>query len=617
MDSSDPSFEVDKRKLSDSFQNVRKVASQGLDESSILDALQYKINELIKVKEELCITQAQLKIAQDTNKLMDAEFTLQKSEYEKQIEQLKMNEQTLHEALSKYEQGENNINVEATVLKDVDDDRSQLLTKITEQATTISYLNAKIEKLQAKIAKKLQARENKISQLQSDIQMKDKSIQQLQESLTSTSSILEAQSQKQLSTEKLDSKLSIAKEKLQIAKQIEKQNQKLMEVLTHYDAEREILNDIFHTSDPNPRKEWTNLRKKAKESVEAVDQLQKSLAALEKTKIDLSTTQNIIKDTEQIEAELQRTRIELENTSQIAALYNQSQIEIKALQTDHERNEKFRRQQMARVGIARSISLAQKKILDSVNILHETLTGEQTTELRPLVLTTILIQRWKNIAENKFEFDPEGASVIALARAPRTTSEVKMDAIVNRFTELTSDLSVSKSKLAKSEERISALKEIVVKQQQASEQGYAKLKREKEISVVLKKRMKELQTEITELAPSDKVEQMATRIADLEIENDRLKAEIETLEATANEYALAASELNKKAMAAEVEKNGAKAEASRLKSLAEKRERESEVLDARLREKTRDMLALERFAVQAKPNPFNRRASLDDRIVPK
>ena len=81
--------------LRENLKTSQSIKEEGLDQSSILDCLQNKINELLHFQEEAISLKAQLKIAKETCDLQEAEFSFQKKEMQAEIDHLKEVERNL------------------------------------------------------------------------------------------------------------------------------------------------------------------------------------------------------------------------------------------------------------------------------------------------------------------------------------------------------------------------------------------------------------------------------------------------------------------------------------------------------------------------------------------
>ena len=614
---------------------VQNIVDQGFDENSILGHLQDKVNEVIKLKEELLEVKAQLKLQKETNQLMDAEFAFRKQEYENEIEKLRENEAKLQEMVLSKTQETQKINVEAIVSREkekFETEKKGLQEKISNLQQTISSLKSSssaqlssddLTKLTSNYQSKIDRRNKKIEQLvalvnekENELSEKDDQINQMKNELSSKDSIIsELQSSKSQASidgstpvviEKLKGRLSRAKQKIEEMKQIEQQNKKLCDVINHYDTEREVISDLLHAHDEDGRKEWTNLRAKAKECANAANDLLLLRQKLEKTEAMLTQTQSSMQDANQLEDQLTKEKERVKSLLLVRDQLSNMQIENNALKAQNETVNRFQTVQEIRTKCAIALNKSQKEITDSICGLHSAIFKTINESIRPVVLMTFFLTRWKRMLQNKGPAQIDPMALVAFTSSSGFSIEQKIKEIQDEYLRLTNEVIQTKALLAKSEEKRVALKQIVSDQQAASEAGYNKLKREKEISSILKKRMNDLQRELSLLTPSDRFEELKTKCTELEIENERLKNELSQLEQITGDQALAVSELRTRLIEAEASSHHSNKEMQRMKDIAEKREREADILESRLKEKTRDMLALERFAVQVENNPFKK-----------
>lgn len=638
---------IDSDELEVCKNNVQQLITNNISESTIVNSYQRRVEELFRLKEEISVLKSQLSITKDNNKLLEAEFAFRKDEYEQEINKLKQeNEQLLNRVCNNSTKTDNlhtnSVNEvecgdEEMYKKEIQrlqEENEKLLNIISSNNSVsgenteneIKRLNGIIEDLSNKLKLlskdrtsegddasilmlKINRRDEKIKKLVEIIKQKEEEIEALKNRDTST---LGNEDNSQTVIKKLYNKVKIANEKLKKAEQIEVQNEKLSNTLSHFDTEREVLNDIFQVTDENPEKEWTNLRNKAKKVVEESKQLKilkKEYQKLNEEVIELKKLEmkyeDLTKRYETISSDNQKTREDYQKLLQ-------KQVDYRSIENDWGRYQRYEKQQRIRMVAARVISSSQRQIIDLFNELYDSLSDPsvQKVSSRPLILCVVFLKRWCKIASLNNNMVYDEASLVSYAGSPSVSLDVKVRQIKEFILKLSEDLFTTKSDYAKSQEHISALKKLIIQQQEASEESYERIQREREISTKLKKRMKELQVELSSLVSQEKSTEIITRVAELEIENERLKNEYNNLQSAAEEYAITADELHQKAVESDAARQNAVQELERIRKIVDKHEMETEVLESRLRAKTRDMLALERFAVQTPDNPFSRGKSV-------
>ncbi|EAY05146.1 hypothetical protein TVAG_151330 [Trichomonas vaginalis G3] len=628
-----PSSSPDVTKIKEAHKSALDIADHVIQESSLVEHFQNKVNEVQIAREQIITLQSQLKISEEAQRLMEAEFSFQKEEYEKEIEKHKKYEEELQNELIKKCSQQTTINVEALIAKEkekYETKTKELQSQIEQLQTSLNEANSKskstsenqidfseISNVSASLQAKIDESNQKIKQLQAEIQSKDQIIRsqatQLKEKENSLSEL-----KSQINTtnesvpvviEKLRNRLNRAKDKITEMQKIEVQNKKFAEILTHYETQREILNDILQTNDENPKQDWTNLQKAAVNAMAMSRELPKVKSQLESAQQQVDSLKQSMKDYNSLKDDFNAAKSRLIELNNINDKYNKLQIDYNMLKSSANRNEQFSSMMSIRNRCALALNMSQREITNAVSKLHTSITGKTENNLRPIALSLFFITRWRRIAQHRTpetEIDP--MALVAFSSSNGHSTLLKIDAICKSFIGLTNEVVSIKAKLARSQEKRQAMKQIIIDQQTASEQGYAKLKREKQVAVLLKERMKELQKEMSLLISSERAEELRTRITELEVENDKLTSENQEMDETINEQAAAIDKLSAQLVEAEASKNYSGKEVERLKQLASKREKEAEVLDARLKEKTRDMLALERYAVQTENNPFKRGA---------
>lgn len=623
-----PSSSPDVSKVKECQKSALDIADHVIKESSLVDSFQNKVNEVQMAREQIITLQSQLKISEETQRLMEAEFSFQKEEYEKEIEKLKKQQEELQNELVSKMNKQTTINVEALIAKEkekFENQAKQMQIQIDELQSSLNIERSKSKSVSdniseiSNISSSLQAqitdKDKRISQLLADIQEKDRIINTQKEKLDEKEkSILEMQSRQPMSedsvpliVEKLRNRLSRANDKISDLQKIEVQNKKFAEVLTHYETQREILNDILQAEDENPRQDWTQLRNSALNAISLAKELPKVKKELSLAQEQINNLNILIKDYNSLKEQLINAKAKLSDLENVNERYNKLQVDNSVLQTTAKRNEQFSTMNSIRNLCAVALNMSQREISNSVSRLYNSITGEKDVNIRPIALTLFFITRWRRIAQHRSNdtgIDP--MALVAFASSSGHSTILKIDKILEKYVNLTKEVVDIKIKLARSQEKRAAMRQIIVDQQTNAEQGYAKLKKEKIAINLLKERMKELQREMATLLPADKAEQLRTRITELEVENDKLNQENAEMDETINEQAAAIERMSAQLVDFEAAKNYSGKEVERLKEIAARREKEAEILDARLKEKTRDMLALERYAVQTENNPFKR-----------
>jgi chromosome segregation ATPase len=104
--------------VKDQIGATHNISEKALNQSSILESLQAKVNEVLRLKEQLMMVESQLKIAQEQCRLQEAEFAFQRSDYEADIEQLRDREAELLKEVSRVQAEKasiQNVNVDVLV----------------------------------------------------------------------------------------------------------------------------------------------------------------------------------------------------------------------------------------------------------------------------------------------------------------------------------------------------------------------------------------------------------------------------------------------------------------------------------------------------------------------
>lgn len=251
--------------IRDHMQQTHVISEKGYDQSSIMECLQSKVDELLKYKEQFIALESQLKIAQETNKLQSAEFAFQQSQLQEEIDQLKAREKDLVDQISKREQemiAKQKYDVDVKLeesnavkakyekwksrgkalksdLKKAEDEKGSLIETNASQQEQIQSLEKKVQALEQEAQEvtqvsahdeELQKAKNENAELASKIEEMEKQVekeknraQRYKEELQDNSEFQQKNEQLEMEKQELENQLKKANAKL-IKQQVQLQN---------------------------------------------------------------------------------------------------------------------------------------------------------------------------------------------------------------------------------------------------------------------------------------------------------------------------------------------------------------------------------------------------------
>lgn len=167
-----------------------EISQKGLDQSSIMECLQDRVDEIRKYKEMVSSLESQIKIVKEAASLQEAEFAFERQEYENEIEALKRREQaSLASAKG------------ATRKFDVDVKLQQVTTKSSEMQEKYQKWKVRTKSLK----QQNRALENELNNLKKEHAGAKKTLAELQTSMEVRDAEIDEQMQKsQMLSEETD-----------------------------------------------------------------------------------------------------------------------------------------------------------------------------------------------------------------------------------------------------------------------------------------------------------------------------------------------------------------------------------------------------------------------------
>ena len=87
-------------RLKEQLRLTQSISKDDFHQSSMINCLKEKMQELLQLKEANIALESQLKMAKESNKIQEAAFAFQRAEYEEEIKSLKLNERQLQRAIT-------------------------------------------------------------------------------------------------------------------------------------------------------------------------------------------------------------------------------------------------------------------------------------------------------------------------------------------------------------------------------------------------------------------------------------------------------------------------------------------------------------------------------------
>lgn len=523
--------------------SCKKISMAGNDNSSVLKCFQEKVNELRVYKEKYFEMEAQLKSANDALKFQEAEFSFRISELQGEIENLKQIEINLRSQISRNELEKSRNAHIYDVQVSLQIENQKLNQEIENQTQKNEILTDQINN-QANEIKLLKTEIDNLNQklkyLKNDFNDNSKKLQREKEKVKIVAkrfNLLRDKYEKEKNQNKdlranINSKTQAIQKLNGKLKDLQKVINNQQSIINHAESERRKIYDLFGIDYDNINENWSNILRSIKSLQEENSKLKLRINSQEEGQLRISNQRF---DNENRFLTNQLTKMKLRNHF-IAVIDKQNSSFIKQL-----------------------------------NELHESVFETDNTNLRAIFLSVIFAQRLIRVFRSPSVIDLSSLKIFK--GRSFYSPELKLRDLRNKFVQMTQDLLIAKQDWIDSENRIKTIKSELKqanKEIEKSENGNDNYSKQ---ILLLKNRILELQQELSTLIAPDQYEKIRE-----ELDVYKNKFETKTTQKTFDPV------YNKMI----IEEN------NQLKETIVEYEKEIESLNLLLKEKTREILALER-----------------------
>lgn len=632
-------FDTDE--LNKMMSEAHDIANHGKDQTKLLSNFQNKVKELLYYRQESINLKAQLQISDESRKMMEAEFAFQKSQLESEIERKNQTEKELREALVKKEKEflsqtkHYDVNALVTV--------QEKYKKWKNAAEELAQQNEELKQQNQAISSELQNEKSKINQfkqLNSNLQNQlndrptveqvddlNKQIQHLQKKIERRNQAIsdlksENESLKQLNNysdeynpnsqlpdsnneiERLKMKLDRTMKQLDKLKKTEQNNLFLKEIVEHYDAERQVLNDIMETEDTDPSQEWTNLREKARQGIAAIAKLDETASLLTSAEKRMAEQNHTIEEIKKLHKQIAENESKLASFNELSQKLSKVLNEYNAYKIETEKIHNYAEQQKIRCLYAKTISENQQKLIESISNLYYAITGKKEVFLRPLALAVIFFTRWLRLFRSPPSSDHlyDSTSLVSFTSIPSHSIDIKLDTIRDVFVSLSNELLTTKSALQKAYSKANKYKQRLYEISGSFEANNVEIQNLQKMCQVYKDTIAGLNEKMTRYVSPKKFEKLLSHFTEMELEIDKLNKENSNLKSTNDQKNETIKKFNKEISSFDLTHQNVLKEKGEIEEELEKSKSEIAILKAKLNDRTKELLALERLVHIKQPD---------------
>ena len=628
-------------RLKEQLRLTQSISKDDFHQSSMINCLKEKMQELLQLKEANIALESQLKMAKESNKIQEAAFAFQRAEYEEEIKSLKLNERQLQraitlnnkspklkydvnvkldteekeEAIEKYNKWKNKakdlvdenqrlndiINKyqknEENFIREKKQDKKIIKELKEEIEANNRHKNEQLQELHAQIQQlkndredlKTELRQNKIENQNNE--MKLKSMKDEQKITNDSSNNIEHQM----------TSVEIENQRLRIQnKTYAKQNHKLKDladqipkyqsILQHVEIEYHHLCDILDIDHGDILKPWEILTRECENYI----QMKNNYHEIKNKNTTLQKRISAILS----ERKKSRANKEISNSNDSEDYIEAMIFELNCLKNDKENLESSLEHYKYSTKFSSHIINIYSKLVRQIDDLHESICGYTPTKLRPVILTIIFTRRFYMFST--YQTANDESSLFVFGGRLQYAADSKLASIKEKFSTLTSDLLDAKTQLAYFSSRsrhIEQEKNHTDNQLQTSTDQLLLVTKK---LGYLRERMRELQEELATLVPEEVHNELCNAFAKSKKKNDNYRKTIIYLQQLLDKQASKAKQIHKEMDQIEFASNQNLNDIEEYSAQLKVKEYENETLQSMLNEKTKEILALERMILRLK-----------------
>ena len=615
-------------KIKDHLFSLHNITNNGYGNSTLVNHLQQKTQELLYYQEHFVELQTKLKILTETNKLQAAEFAFKQNEYELEISNLKKNEKMLQNKLDNFIKEANTQKMEGdAILKNKLNSLSKKYEKWKNRSKQL-YQHI-IEK-----EKQIEQKNDEHNIMQKQLSKWREKSKKFSEKVEEYEKTKEKYKKEKLQTEKKykkwKQKSKELTKQLQIAKEneiIEKENEELKKKLKTLDDVTKTLHETEQKL--NKEKEKSScIVSKYKNLHSVYDQLQEQYQDLIKSndlfknhiELELESLYDILEvEKDSInddwtnlidECSILKSHInELENSNNalskrlnvVLEMYNNFQAEKEKEKVKANKEIYASQVKAMKEILLTNICNQSNELNQQVYELYHSIIGKNImpTRFRSLILMIVFSRRLVDSKINKIPFDFNSSSLNIFQGRRHLSYEEQIRTISQKYISLTHELvEVKQECLNMQKEK----EDLISRENEVSKYQFENEKM-REAVVCYRKRMTELQEYLSTMVSPEQYEEMRKHTNNLEITNNKLKKENREKEIEIYHLKEESILMEKNIRDLEIKVNTQSQEASAARSEAFKKEEEIESLKTIIHEKNKNLISMERqFAGMADLN---------------
>ena len=388
--------------------------------------------------------------------------------------------------------------------------------------------------------------------------------------------------------EKLRAHLQSMAKKVEKMKELQEKLDQQGDLLDHIELQKDAVSDLLEVENDELAGKWNNMvrgiERLIKNSAQA-DALRKVNDKLKKRlDVALEELQRITPAKPQKEEDDRLVRALQESLHQA-----KSEVEVLGRQL-----EKMKQ----RVVFARLIDRYNSAITKQIGELHDSVFCKDKAQMRSLILAVLFAKRIIRVSKSDAVFDPN--ALLVFYGKPEDATECKIRDLRGKFTEITQDLMVAKQDLIDTNRQRRSVEDRACEIESKNLDNETLIKIGQGQVASLKSRLLELQQELSTLVPPERYQDLEKRMAIVQTKNEALEVEIENLKSEIKQRTKIIRDLSVGMEEMAVKARARTKSEKKIRRMYTQKEEELESLQSLLREKTKEVLALERLVMRQK-----------------
>ena len=556
-------LEVEKAKVNQLQQRVAEWKGKAVDAQNNIELLKEK---MLRMKGQMKKLAKELDHNRESKELLAQELEAAKSSQEKlrgEVVRLKkeLKEARLREQLEQARQEE---------------------MKLMEQSSTSSVSSDEIMNENIRLQAQLETSALKIEK-------QEKEIVDLEEKMN----VSNEQSRREINkllreNEKLRAHLQSMAKKVEKMKELQEKLDQQGDLIDHIELQKDAVADLLEVENDELAGKWNNM-------VRGIERLIKNSAqadALRKVNDKLKKRLDVALE------ELQRITPVQPQKEEDDRLVRALQESLHQAKSEVEVLNKQLEKMKQRVVFARLIDRYNSAVTKQIGELHDSVFCKDKAQMRSLILAVLFAKRIIRVSKSDAVFDPH--ALLVFYGKPEDAAECKIRDLRGKFTEITQDLMVAKQDLIDTNKQRRSVEDRACEIESKNLDNETLIKIGQGQVASLKSRLLELQQELSTLVPPERYQDLEKRMAIVQTKNEALEVEIDNLKSEIKQRTKIIRDLSVGMEEMAVKARARTKSEKKIRRMYTQKEEELESLQSLLREKTKEVLALERLVMRQK-----------------